>query len=538
LASSPADLQALADAEEVRVAEAGQSFGQLAWRRFRRNRQAMVGLAVILLMAAGGIYAPLLANHLPWYVEARRPDFYENSFGLVWFDAYRKLDDLEAGRRDEFTPAFRHQIAERLRMMDDLLQGEDSTAFAEFASKLLPLIESADPPQIAAIRQLLQENEERFDSLSADLDFAPVASWPIVRNLVWLEVFFMVFYTIGLPAFVARRRLGGAGTAAGWTLGLAALAALAWWLLLPARFDAADYKQLEKRGFVERVVWAPVPFGENENILPDAKMPPAFLQVTPEEAAKNPGTIAPSRILPVWNEAKDGRPATYRRHWLGTDASGRDLLTRLLYGARIAMSIGIVAVSIYVSIGVVVGALAGYCGGWIDLFVSRVIEIVICFPSFFLILIIISFLGPNIFWVMIVIGVTGWTSEARLTRGEFLRLSNLDFVSAVRASGGGDWRIVFLHILPNAIQPVLVSASFGIASAILIESALSYLGFGVQPPYASWGVLLHSAQDDVRGMWWMTVFPGAAIFLTVTAFNLVGDASRDALDPRLVDKAG
>jgi peptide/nickel transport system permease protein len=247
-----------------------------------------------------------------------------------------------------------------------------------------------------------------------------------------------------------------------------------------------------------------------------------------------------SRIMPLIpygpeNQfVRDRKQAPSRDHWLGTDDRGRDVLTRLLYGTRISISIGFVAVGLAVAIGVFFGALAGYYGKWVDVVILRVIEVVICFPSFFLILALIAYLTPSIYNIMIVIGLTGWTGIARLVRGEFLKLRESDFAMAARASGLRDTRIIFRHLLPNALAPVLVSATFGVAGAILTESALSFLGFGVQPPTPSWGEMLKQAFGLVSsGIWWLVVFPGLAVFVTVTAFNLVGDGLRDAMDPRL-----
>jgi peptide/nickel transport system permease protein len=229
----------------------------------------------------------------------------------------------------------------------------------------------------------------------------------------------------------------------------------------------------------------------------------------------------------------EARKGGLRWHWLGTDTNGRDVLARMVYGARVSMSVGFVAEGIAVAIGVLLGALAGYFRGWVDIALSRVIEVVICFPTFFFILTILAFLPQSIFNIMVVIGITGWPGIARLMRAEFLRLSNLDFVTAGRALGLSDTRIIFRHILPNGLAPVLVSTTFGIAGAILVESALSFLGFGVPQPTASWGDTLHDGGSDPQATWWLTIFPGTAIFVTVTAYNLVGDAIRDATDPKL-----
>jgi peptide/nickel transport system permease protein len=220
-------------------------------------------------------------------------------------------------------------------------------------------------------------------------------------------------------------------------------------------------------------------------------------------------------------------------HYLGTDEQGRDVLARMIYGSRVSLSVGFVAVSIYVVIGVIIGAIAGYFGGKMDMILSRLIEVVICFPTFFLVLTLLAVLGPSIYYIMLVIGVTGWTGIARLVRGEFFKLRDQDFVTACRSQGMGTSRIIFRHILPNAIAPVLVSSTFGIAAAILVESSLSFLGFGVQPPTPSWGDLLSQSRAFIDIAWWLTIFPGFAIFLTITSFNLVGEGLRDAIDPKL-----
>jgi peptide/nickel transport system permease protein len=219
------------------------------------------------------------------------------------------------------------------------------------------------------------------------------------------------------------------------------------------------------------------------------------------------------------------------RHWLGTDTEGRDVFCRMLYGTRISLTIGVVAVFIYVSIGVTLGALAGYFGGWVDNVISRLIEVMITFPTFFLILTLAALIEErSIFHVMVIIGVTNWTSVARLVRAEFLRQKSLDYVQAALAMGLPRRRVIFFHILPNAIAPALVAATFGIASAILVESSLSFLGVG-DISVASWGETLNTGR--VQQKLWLVLAPGAAIFFVVTVFNLVGEGIRDALDPKL-----
>jgi peptide/nickel transport system permease protein len=220
------------------------------------------------------------------------------------------------------------------------------------------------------------------------------------------------------------------------------------------------------------------------------------------------------------------------QHHFGTDELGRDVLARMIYGARVSLTVGLLATAMALIVGSFLGAIAGYYGGAADWFVSRLIEIVLCFPLLFLALAIVAFFGPSVWTIMIALGLTTWTSEARYVRGEFLRIREMEFAYAARASGARDSRIIFRHLLPNALAPVLVSASFGVAYAILTDSALSFLGLGVPLPTATWGSILASAKQYIEYAWWLVVFPGVAIFLTVAAFNIIGDRFRDALDPR------
>lgn len=261
----------------------------------------------------------------------------------------------------------------------------------------------------------------------------------------------------------------------------------------------ADWKELDAQGKLSTTVWPPIKWRSSNQDLINNLQPPGG------------------------------------DHLLGTDAIGRDVLSGLIHGSRIALTIGFLSMSIAILIGVVLGALAGFYGGWVDVIVSRLVELVITLPTFFLIITVVAMFQTGSIWlVMILIGLTGWTGIARFTRGEFLRVRNMEFVSAATALGLSNKRIIFRHVLPNSLAPVLVSSAFGIASAILIEASLSFLGFGVPPTIVTWGSVLSDARGNITA-WWLAVFPGLAIFLSVLCYNLVGDGLRDALDPRLRD---
>jgi peptide/nickel transport system permease protein len=219
-------------------------------------------------------------------------------------------------------------------------------------------------------------------------------------------------------------------------------------------------------------------------------------------------------------------------HWLGTDRLGRDVAAGMIHGARISLTIGLVVVAIQATIGILLGGLAGYYGGWVDLALSRLFELMLGIPTFFLILTVAAILPPSIYLLMAILGLTGWVGIARIIRSEFLKVRAQEFVAAAQSLGGSDLRVMRVHILPNALAPVLVSMSFGVAGAILAESSLSFLGVGVPQHLVTWGSILAVARANTFA-WWLAVFPGAAIFLTVTAYNLLGDGLRDALDPKL-----
>jgi peptide/nickel transport system permease protein len=254
----------------------------------------------------------------------------------------------------------------------------------------------------------------------------------------------------------------------------------------------------------------------------------ALALLAPVAAPRDPNRPDVQKILAAPSKA----------HPLGTDQLGRDVLSRMLYGARVSLAVGFVSVGIATAIGIVLGSLAGYHGGTTDAMVMRLVDLMLVFPRFFLLLAVLAFLRPSIWTIMAVIGLTGWMSVARLVRAEFLSLKEREFVLWSQSIGASAFRIIWRHILPNAMAPVLVAMTLGIPAAILTESGLSFLGLGVQPPHATWGNILNEGKDAIEIGWWLSVYPGLAILVTVLSYNLLGEGIRDALDPRLRQSVG
>ncbi len=311
------------------------------------------------------------------------------------------------------------------------------------------------------------------------------------------------------------KRRGTAGIATGsLLLGALALVAILSPLLAtdrPLVRESAGTREFPAfRAWIPTLLGAPVPTESGER---DAAAVGAPVPYAPE------GIDLRARLEP---------PSS--RHWFGTDELGRDLLARMIHGSRISLLVGISAAAFSLLIGVLLGGIAGYRRGWADIAISRAVEIVIAFPFLVLLLALVAVLSPGVGTIILALALTSWPAEARLVRGEVLRLRELDYTVAARANGAGAARVLLRHLLPNAIQPALVSATFGISAAIMIESAISFLGFGIPLPYASWGSILSTADEHLRQAWWLALFPGLAIFVTVVASNLIGEGLRRRLE--------
>ena len=333
--------------------------------------------------------------------------------------------------------------------------------------------------------------------------FAPSESpeFFLERLFNFALVYIVASCVVLLPAYFLLARVGAARRRIlRWVaLGLVVICALPFFLVRSRLDKTTDYRQMALEARSKPGDWL---------LLPPVAFGP-FRQGTPYQTVS-------------------------RTHPMGTDRAGRDVLSRVIHGSRVSLSVGFLSVGVALIIGVFIGSISAYHGGWLDLILQRVVEVVICFPTFLLILTILAYWEKrSIFNVMLVIGLTTWTGFARLVRGQMLQQKTRDYAVAAQALGVSAWRIIFRHLLPNSIAPVLVAATFGVAGAILTESGLSFLGFGVSLPTASWGELLNQALVWPVGYWWLTTWPGFMIFITVTLYNLVGEGLRDALDPRM-----
>jgi ABC-type dipeptide/oligopeptide/nickel transport system permease subunit len=422
------------------------------------------------------------------------------------------------------------------------------------------------PPELLAARAAALgetvESGASDDEPTEGIVLEPHTTYPLWTNIAWWELGMMVLWAFVLTwplwnALLNRVLLRGNREAIrnwrmrklGIVLVVPLIAAVGWLFLTGGARDTFDASPLKSRLtagtylYVESPVFPLFPYGYSETHTDESFRPPTWTfkgkldelgRPLDYEADADSGGME-GTFTPV--EVRYGEPDrnSFWRHPAGVDGLGRDFVVRMIWGGRISLAVGILSALLLTVIGVVIGSVAGYFGGWIDVVIMRSIEIIQSIPAFFLILATMSFTDPDVippmFAIVIVIALIRWTGVARLVRGEFLRLREQEFVVAARALGFSSARTIFKHVLPNALSPVLVAAAFAVASGILTESAVSFLGFGIQAPKASWGSLVNVSRDPSH--WWGQVFPGVLIFITVTCYNLVGDAVRDALDPKM-----
>ncbi len=337
---------------------------------------------------------------------------------------------------------------------------------------------------------------------------SPLLSHLTAVDITLLVAFFSALLLAGvrwlMRAFKSRlsqSRFGAPGVMT-WITIVALTGLVAWWMVPPRYAQVlSQYREAQVAGELDWAILAPIPYSPTDR----------------QRDSLSATNIDPRLLLPS--------PA----HWMGTTADGEDVASRMIHASRIALAIGMIATGIALVLGVTIGGLMGYFSGWVDLLGMRLVEVFSAIPVIFLLIMIVAFYGRSLYLMMVILGLTGWVGYAVYVRAEFLKLRNTDFVVAARALGLPLWSVLFRHMLPNGITPVLVLASFSVAGMILTESTLSFLGLGlVEEP--SWGQLLNQARS-AGSQWGLVVFPGLAIFLTVLAYNLIGEALRDALDP-------
>ncbi len=544
-----------------------------------------MALAVLALLYGSGIYAPLIANDRPYLLEAiDKKEYSDARKGLAGVAGSlselaakdeatfrREREALGVETTQTYLEAARSECDGMILRIDAMLKylpAERHGPLDELAADVEGVFASLEggdraAAQSAATGVVERAREIRSTYKAEDVQLESVTSLPVLESTTTTEIFFMVLWAfiLGWPVWnrmVNRILLKGdrerirenRKTKVAAVLGTSLVCAFLWSVLVGGSmtFETSYFKERLTNGDIEaeRVVYPPLRMGFAETHMAEAFRPPTWKDYAEinEEGYYVRGPRVPEPD-PVTGHIRDAQPVDVRygepetnsflRHPLGTDQMGRDLLVRLFYGARISLAVGLISTVLLVVIGVVIGSIAGYMGGLTDILLSRLIEIVQCFPAFFLIITAVAMIPEKtlhpIYTIIFFIAIVRWTGVARLVRGEFLRLKEQEFAVAARALGLSTWRIIFRHVLPNALGPVLVAAAFSVAAGILTESAISFLGLGIKHPIPSWGSLINESRDYEH--WWIQIFPGILIFVTVFCYNLVGEGIRDALDPRM-----
>jgi len=543
----------------------------LVARQLGRRPLFKLGAAVLALLYAVAIYAPFLAGDRPFALEAVDARAYRAALRTLSAvtSSMTRLFDEPAGARAALELE-RRAGAERLVVLRRHLSPADAAPLDELERLWDGALDAHRAARAAEAERLCDEALALARELRTELEpgrasLRPVRSYPLFESLHPVEVFFMVLWLCVLawpawnPLVNAALLRRDSGRIRRWRrrkwilcLGGSALAGLAWLVAVgtpPRTFDVAPYKAGLSSGDIvasRPPRLPPLPMAYAETHSAEGFRPPTWTRASELDAdgryVRGLRRSRPDRVTGVLPPAtpvlvRYGEPAANSpwRHLAGTDQLGRDFLVRMVWGSRVSLSVGILSAALLTVFGVVVGAASGYLGGWVDLVAMRLIEILQSIPALFLILLAMAFTDPEVVHpivaIVVVIALIRWTGVARLVRGEFLRLRDQEFVMAARALGLSPLRTIVRHVLPNALGPILVSAAFAVAAGILTESVVSYLGFGVRHPEASWGSLVNDSKSAEH--WWIQLFPGVLIFLTVTCYNLVGDAVRDALDPKM-----
>jgi len=544
----PWPTRASASAEAARA-----GLGARLWRR----PQSRIALLLLILLYSSAIYAPLVASDLPYYVRGVDYRSYEAARRTLEpvAAALAVLLEQAPAERGQAWDERRAQEAGALRLRLDALAAAlaaPDRSPIEACRAALAAVEggSRAPVQIEALRAAVREaaralEPRRPGAEGGEVELVARARWPLLCALTPLDSAVIALWTL-LLAWGLLRRLPR-GWRGGLLLGVPLAAALSSALLAPG--SAARGGESLKQGLasgefaLERALLPPVFFGMAETHTAEAFRPPTWTRAAArDEAGRGPqraggdDTTTGLRPAEAPLDVRYGEPARNApwRRLAGTDGLGRDLFTRILWGGRVSLAVGLAAALLLTGLGVLLGSLAGFLGGRFDFAVSRLIEVVLSIPALYLIVLAAAYVDPRavspLLAIVAIIALVSWTAVARLVRAEMLRLRESEFVLAARSLGLPEWRVLFVHALPNALSPVLVAATFAVGGGILTESVVSYLGFGVQHPVPSWGALINESRSAEH--WWIQVLPGLAILCAVASFNLLGEALRDTLDPR------
>jgi len=477
-----------------------KGFWTEVWMQVIHRPGAMCGLAFIAIVAFFAVFSPLIANGHPLLMWTKQPDgSWSSPTSPLW--RFLRPSDILLIHGGIIAPfylflPFKTPRSTRLLVMLMVsLQAGLTVVVADAVSS------AAHGRGAAQWLVTLQSQTINFGSTPTGM---PVVAYPILAIIVAGLCALPFFFTGALSQWWKNALL---------VLMVAIIAALATGVKWNPPLEMYNYWDRAAAGEI-KALYVPIAFG-------------------PNQADSSLYSLPPMSTLGEHYSGKLADADKARRFWLGTDVNGQDVLSQILHACRLSISIGLVSTGIAVTIGITVGAIMGYFGGWIDLVLYRIVEIFMAVPLLFLLIVAAAVLPRNTYVMMAIIGCFTWTGAARFTRAEFMKLRNQDFVQAARSVGLPLRSILFKHMLPNGVTPVLVDASFAIAAAIIIEANLSFLGLG-PVGQASWGKLLNSAPGDAGTFnWWMAVFPGLAIFLTVLSYNLIGEALRDAIDPKL-----